>query len=105
MISGADLFCRKPSWYLGSQRMEISTELDVLGIIFTNDGKSEKHVHKRIQKCRQAFYSMSSSGMTYPGLPTDTCGGQFAVPYFYTAWKLFLFQKYNLKTLNQPKVP
>ena len=70
MISGADLFCRQPSWYLGSQRMEISTELDVLGIIFTNDGKSEKHVHKRIQKCRQAFYSMSSSGMSYPGLPT-----------------------------------
>ena len=70
MISGADLFCRQPSWYLGSQRMEISTELDVLGIIFTNNGKSEKHVHKIIQKCRQAFYSMSSSGMSYPGLPT-----------------------------------
>ena len=51
--------------------MEISTELDVLGIIFTNDGKSEKHVNKRIQKCRQAFYSMSSSGMSYLGLPTD----------------------------------
>ena len=68
MISGADLFCRQPSWYLGSQRMEISTELDVLGIIFTNDGKSEKHVNKRIQKCRQAFYSMSSSGMSYHGL-------------------------------------
>ena len=72
MISGADLFCRRPSWYLGSQRMENSTELDVLGIILTNDGKSEKHVNKRIQKCRQAFYSMSSSGMSYPGLPTDT---------------------------------
>ena len=71
MISGADLFCRQPSWYLGSQRMEISTELDVLGIIFDNDGESEKHVNKRIQKCRQAFYSMSSSGMSYPGLPTD----------------------------------
>ena len=69
MIFGADLFCRQPSWYLGSQRMEISTKLDVLGIIFTNDGKSGKHVHKRIQKCRQTFYSMSSSGMSYPGLP------------------------------------
>ena len=41
MISVADLFCRQPSWYLGSQRMENSTELDVLGIIFTNDDKSE----------------------------------------------------------------
>ena len=41
MISGADLFCRQPSWYLGFQRMETSTELDVLGIIFTNDGKSQ----------------------------------------------------------------
>ena len=45
MISGADLFCRQPSWYLGYQRMENSTELDVLGIIFTNNGKSEKHVN------------------------------------------------------------
>ena len=71
MISGANLFCRQPSWHLGSQRMDDSTELYVLGIIFTNDGKSEKHVHKRIQKCRQAFYSMSFSGMSYPGLPTD----------------------------------
>ena len=70
MISRADLFCRQPSWYLGSQRLEISTKLDVLGIIFPNDGKSEKHVCKRIQKCKQAFYSMSSSGMSYPGLPT-----------------------------------
>ena len=34
MISGADLFCRQPSWYLGSQRMENSIELDVLGIIY-----------------------------------------------------------------------
>ena len=50
--------------------MEIFTELDVLDIIFTNDGKSEKHVHKIIQKCRQAFYSVSSSGMSFPGLPT-----------------------------------
>ena len=38
--------------------------------IFTNDGKSEQHVHKRIQNCRQAFYSMSFSRMSYPGLPT-----------------------------------
>ena len=51
--------------------MDNSTELDVLGIIFTNDGKSEKHVHKIIQKCTQAFYSVSSSGRSYPGLPTD----------------------------------
>ena len=71
MISGADLLCRQPSWYLGSQRMDNSTEINVLGIIFTDGGKSEKHVNKRIQKCRQGFYSMSSSGMSYPGLPTD----------------------------------
>ena len=51
--------------------MGISTVLDVLGIMFTNDGKSEKHVHKRKHECRQAFYSMSSSGMSYQGLPTD----------------------------------
>ena len=55
MISGADLFCRKPSWYLGSQRMGISTELDVLCIIFTNDGKSEKHVIKEYRNVDKHF--------------------------------------------------
>ena len=65
------MFCRQPSWYLSSQRMKNSTELDVLGFIFTNDGKSKNHVNKRIQKCRQAFHSMRFSGTSYPGLPTD----------------------------------
>ena len=48
MISGANFFCRQPLLYMGSQHMEISTESDVLGIIFTKDGKIEKHVHKII---------------------------------------------------------
>ena len=70
MISRANLFCRQPS--LGSQRMGDSTQLDVFAIIFTHNGKIEIQVHKRLQKYGQAFYSMSSSGLSYPGLPTVT---------------------------------
>ena len=96
MISGANLFCCQPSWHLGSQRMHNSSELDVLCIIFFNDGNSEKHVHKRIQKCGQAFYSMSSSGMSYSGLPTDIKSHLWktfcSVTHFCSAWKLFLCQ-------------
>ena len=68
-----------------------STQLDVFAIIFTHNGKIEIHVHKRLQKYGQAFYSMSSlwSELSWSAYG-HTCGGQFAVLHFYPVLKLFL---------------
>ena len=49
----------------------IDNKLDILGTTFTKDGQCTEHVEHRIRKCRQSFYSLSNSGMAFPGATVD----------------------------------
>ena len=66
-----DFFTSKPVWYLNNNAFNTVIKLDILGVTFSSDGKSSDCVQTRIQKCRRAFYSLGSLGMSYPGLNTS----------------------------------
>ena len=67
-----DCFTSKSVWYLNNNALDTVTKLDILGVTFSSDGKSSDYVQTRIQKCRRAFYSLGSLGMSYPGLNTTS---------------------------------
>ena len=68
---GNNVFLCEPHWSLGHVTIENTDILNILGTVFSNDGKSVKHVDSRILKCRQSYYGLSCIGMPYPGLPVD----------------------------------
>ncbi len=57
-----------PNWFLYGNEIEHSDSLDVPGITFNNQGKSDCHCNNRIQRCRGAFYSLGNVGMCVTGL-------------------------------------
>ena len=61
--------------------------LETLGVVISNGGTANINVQKRINKCRQAYYSLDNSGMPYPGLPIDI------KIYTHSFWKLTIYQK------------
>ena len=71
MIYGNNLHPSPPKWRLGSDVIAIDNKLDILGTTFTKDGQCTEHVENRIRKCRQSFYSLSNSGMAFPGATVD----------------------------------
>ena len=71
MISGKLPFMYKPLWCLGSQSINISESVEILGTIFSSSMSSNLHVDNRIQACRRAMYSLTAIGCSYPGLSTD----------------------------------
>ena len=64
------LFSTEPVWYLGDFSMKTVSQIQILGVTFSNNNKFDKHVQQRSQKCRQSMYSLNSIGMCYPGLNT-----------------------------------
>ena len=71
MISGKLPFMYKPLWCLGSQSINISESVEILGTIFSSSMSSNLHTDNRIQACRRAMYSLTAIGCSYPGLSTD----------------------------------
>ena len=65
----------------------------------SNDCTADINVQKRINKCRQAYYSLDNTGMPYTGLPIDI------QMYLYKSvclptlqWKLCFCQTINKET-------
>ena len=71
MIYGPCPFQVQPKWFMGNQPLETVNQLDILGINYASDGKSNLHVDNRIKKCRNCFYGLRESGMSYPGLASE----------------------------------
>ena len=64
-------FLKQPEWCLGENVLENVDSLEVLGVIYSNDGLAAAHIENRIAKCRAAYYSMADAGLTYPGLQSE----------------------------------
>ena len=72
MVAGHSLFKAEPHWQLyNNMCMENVDALETLCVVMSNDGTADINVQKRINKCRQAYYSLDNTGMPYPGLPID----------------------------------
>jgi hypothetical protein len=71
MIIGKNILQCIPKWYLGTSEISNANQLEILGTVFSDDGKCDNHVDVRIRKCRQAFYGLNNSGMAYPGATSD----------------------------------
>ena len=71
MIPGKLPFMYKPLLCLGSQSINISESVEILGTIFSSSVSSNLHVDNRMQACRCAMYSLTAIGCSYPGLSTD----------------------------------
>ena len=56
---------KEPTWEIDNQVIENVDELEILGVTFGHSGSA--HVNNRIDKCKRAFYSLSNSGLGYPG--------------------------------------
>ena len=64
MTVGVNKFKNEPHWRLGCQTMGNEITLEMLGVLFSNDGHSNPHVNNRMMKCRRSFYSLSGCGMS-----------------------------------------
>ena len=71
MISGNVSFVDEPNWFLGTETIQKSDSIEILGTVFSPSSSSNLHVNKRIQGCRRAMYGLTSVGCCYPGLSTD----------------------------------
>ena len=71
MISGNVSFIDEPNWFLGTETIQKSDSIEILGTVFSSSSSSNLHVNKRVQACRRAMYGLTSVGCCYPGLSTD----------------------------------
>jgi hypothetical protein len=60
-----------PKWFVEGKAIDLSEEIDVLGVTFDSKSKFEKHVLNRTQSCRKNIFRLTSVGMSYPGLSTN----------------------------------
>ena len=68
IILGKPLTRTPPVWHLNSHTINISNEVEILGVTFSADRNPDLHITNRMSACRKAMYSLSSAGMSYPGL-------------------------------------
>ena len=75
MIAGKNLLVSDPSWTLGDKVIVNEDYLDILGVTIDNKNTCQPHIDKRVQKCRQSYFGLVASGVSYPGLNSDveTC--------------------------------
>ena len=71
MIVGKSTFAEEPVWYLNDKVLENVKQLNLLGVCFQSDMKSDSHVSNRISKARGAIFRYSGTGVCYPGLASD----------------------------------
>ena len=70
IIIGKQLTKETPVFKLNQHTVNISEEVDILGVTFSSNRKNDGHIEKRTSACRRSIYGLSSVGMTYPGLNT-----------------------------------
>ena len=70
IILGKQLTKETPVFYLNHQAINITEEVEILGVTLSSNKKNDLHIEKRMSSCRRAIYGLSSVGMTYPGLDT-----------------------------------
>lgn len=68
---GKNPFTVEPSLYMDGNILENVNTLEILGNVYNQAGTSVDHIEKRINKCRQSFYSLAPAGIIYPGTSTD----------------------------------
>lgn len=61
-----------PTWKLGMQSLVTDSDAEILGVTFEDSLTYSKHVQKRVTSCRQRIYGLTTVGMSYPGLASDT---------------------------------
>ena len=62
---------KPPVWKIGDAEVGLTEDALVLGVTFTHDLSSGKHVRNRIRKCQQSMFGMASIGLSYPGLSSE----------------------------------
>ena len=67
MISGNVSFIDEPNWFLGTETIQKSDSIDILGTVFSTSSSC----NKRAQACRCAMLGLTSVARCYPGLSTD----------------------------------
>ena len=72
MISGNESFIDEPNWFLGTETIQKSDSIEILGTVFSSSSSSNLLVNKRVQACRRAMYGLTSVGCYYPGLSTQS---------------------------------
>ena len=55
MIVGKSIIQREPEWYLGHSQILVDNKLEILGTVFSCDGKYNEHINSRIRKCRNSY--------------------------------------------------
>ena len=71
MIAGKNLLVSDPSWTLGDKVIVNEDYLDIMGVTIDNKGTCQPHIDKRMQKCKQSYFGLVASGLSYPGLNSD----------------------------------
>ena len=71
MLSGNVSFIEEPNWFLGTETIQKSDSIEILGTVFSSSSSSNLHVNKRVKACRRAMYGLTSMSYCYPGLSTD----------------------------------
>ena len=71
LIVGKTSLQNEPKWLLGTDQIQKVEAMDVLGICFSANGKTNGHLDNRITATRRAMFVLCSSGMSYPGISTE----------------------------------
>ena len=68
---GKQAYTSPPVRTIGDSEVGLSDEAPILGVTFTSDSSSERHVKNRVRKCQQSMFGMASIGLSYPGLSSE----------------------------------
>ena len=68
---GSKLFSSPPHIYLDGKLVNMSDDVNILGVYFNSKNTCKDHIQHRIQLCRLNYYSLGNTGLSYPGLDTE----------------------------------
>ena len=104
MVIGKSPFSCEPLWRLNNVVLRTDDSIEILGTVFNSKCNNTNHVDIRVQKCRQSFFGLSSTGMSYPGAPPEAqayiCLSLFASPLLLTAWNVWNISLYKCVEWN-----
>ena len=72
MVIGKSPLTCEPLWRWNNVDLRNVDSIEILGNVFNSKcNDTNMHVHTKLQKCRQSFFGLSSTGMSYPGSPPE----------------------------------
>jgi len=71
MITSSDSMRQLPSWTMKDTQLPNKPQLDILGIIYSQDRSPSKYLELRKNKCRRAAFGLAGMGFCYPGSHTS----------------------------------